>query len=231
MSAKRRNRSRPPARKTEAAPPSPAAVQAGAQALFFIAIAFVAAHEGITGLSEPYRTPALWSIAGVAALIACARRSDAKFTDDLCLSLSGRARIGVLLALAVSAALAFAGIGDRLHGLLARSAPDAALVGALVFAAAILTWGAAASAARALVGRMWAAVLAGAVLFTMAFFTGNLYADAAVFVAAIAGAYATQRARTSAFPAIVFAYGAGGAPGAVVTAALYVVIAAIRGIR
>ena len=203
-------------------------MQAGAQALFFVAIAFVAAHEGFTGLGDPYRMPALWGIAGAACLFACVRRADARLTDDLCLSLSSRARIGVLAALAICAVFAIAGIGDRRHGLLAASPTDAALVGALVFAAAMLTWGGAASATRSLFGRAWAAVAAGAIMFTMAFFSGNLYADAAVLVASIAATIAAQRSRSLAFPAIVFAYGAAGVPGALVTAALYAAVAAYR---
>jgi hypothetical protein len=208
--------------------PSPA-TQAGAQALFFVAIAFVAAHEGFTGLGDPYRTPALWGIVGAACILACARRTDARLSDDLCLSLSNRARIGVLAALAISAILAIAGMGDRQHGLLAASTPDAALVGGLAFAAAALTWGGATSATQTLFGRAWIAITVGAIMFTMAFFSGNLYADAAIFVASLAATIAAQRARSVAFPAIVFAYGAAGAPGAIVTTLLYVAIAAYRG--
>jgi hypothetical protein len=226
VSAKRRSAPRRAVATRTATPP---ATQAGAQALFFVAVAFVAAHEGFTGLGDPYRTPALWGIVGAACFVACARRGDAQFTDDLCLSFSGRARIGLLAALAISAVLAIAGIGDRQQGLLAASTPDAALVGGLVFAAAVLTWGGAASATRTLFGRAWIAIAAGAIMFTMAFFSGNLYADAAVFVAAIAATIASQRVRSVAFPAIVFAYGAAGAPGAIVTALLYVAIAAFRG--
>jgi hypothetical protein len=213
----------------EARTVTPPATQAGAQALFFVAIAFVAAHEGFTGLGDPYRTPALWGIVGVACIVACVRRGDAQLTDDLCLSFSGRARVGLLAALAISAVLAIAGIGDRQHGLLAASTPDALLVGGLVFAAAALTWGGAASATSALFGRAWIAVASGAIMFTMAFFSGDLYADAAIFVATIAATITSQRAHSIAFAAIVFAYGAAGAPGAIVTALLYVAIAAYRG--
>jgi hypothetical protein len=229
MSAKRRNAPKRSQREVATRSASSPATQAGAQALFFVAIAFVAAHEGFTGLGDPYRTPALWVIVGVACIAACARRADARLTDDLCLSLSNRARVGLLAALAISTVLAIAGMGDRQHGLLATSTTDAALVGGLVFAAAALTWGGAASAAHTLFGRAWVAVAAGAIMFAMAFFSGNLYADAAVFVASIAATIAAQRAHSVAFPAIVFAYGAAGAPGAIVTTVLYVAIAAYRG--
>ncbi|HLJ83152.1 MAG TPA: hypothetical protein VKT51_03115 [Candidatus Eremiobacteraceae bacterium] len=229
MGAKRRSASKRRTPETLTSDVRTPATQAGAQALFFLAIAFVAAHEGFTGLGDPYRTPSLWGIVGAVCLVACARRADARLTDDFCLSFSSRARIGVLAAVAISAVLAIAGVGDRQHGLLAASTTDAALVGGLVFAAAALTWGGAASATRTLFGRAWIAVAAGAIMFTMAFFSGNLYADAAVFVASIAATIAAQRARSFAFPAIVFAYGAAGVPGAIVTTMLYVAIAAYRG--
>ena len=230
MSAKRRKRAKPGARSADAPQRSPEATRAGAQALFFVALAFVAAHEGFTGLSDRYRMVALWALVGVATLIMCARRRDAVLTDDLCLGLSGRARIGILLALAVCVVSALAGFGDRTHGLFATSTADAALVGGLAVAAAVLSWGGAASATRTMFGSMWAAVAVGAIMFTMAFFTGDLYADAAVFVASIAATYVSQRARSAAFPVIVFAYGAGGAPGAIVAAALYVLVAVYRGV-
>jgi hypothetical protein len=229
MSAKRRNAPKRRLREVATRAASTPATQAGAQALFFVAIAFVAAHEGFTGLGEPYRTPALWAIVAATCFFACVRRGDAQLTDDLCLAFSNRARIGLLAALAISAVLAIAGIGDRQHGLFAASTSDAALVGGLVFAAAALTWGGAASATRTLFGRAWAAVGLGAVMFTMAFFSGNLYADAAVFVASIAATIAAQRAHSVAFPSIVFAYGAAGAPGAIMATLLYVAIAAYRG--
>jgi hypothetical protein len=229
MSAKRRSAPKRRVRESATSTGESPATQAGAQALFFVAIAFVAAHEGFTGLGDPYRTPALWGIVGAACIVACLRRADARLTDDLCLLLSSRARIGLLAALAICAVLAIAGIGDRQHGLLATSTPDAVLVGGLAFAGAVLTWGGAASATRSLFGRAWIGVAAGAIMFTMAFFSGNLYADAAVFVASVAATIASQRARSIAFPAIVFAYGAAGAPGAIVTALLYVAIAAYRG--
>ncbi len=230
MSAKRRSKAKRGGQKTASKESSSAAAQSGAQMLFFITIAFVAAHEAITGLIEPYRTPALWALVGAATLVSCARRHDARFTDDLALSFSSRARVGVLVALAICAALAIAGIGNRQHGLLAASTSDAALVGGLVYSGAVLAWGGAASAVLTLLGRTWAAVLLGALMFTMAFFTGLLYADAAVLVASLAATFVAQRSRSVAFPAVVFAYGAGGAPAAIVTTVLYVSVAVARSV-
>jgi hypothetical protein len=156
------------------------------------------------------------------------RRRDARFTDDLCLSLSPRARGGVLFGVLACVALAIGGAGNREHGLLGTSAADAALVGCLVFAGAMLAWGGAASAARTMLGRSPAVILTGALVFTMAFFNGNVYSDAAVFVAAIAATVASQRTRSIGFASIVFAYGGGGVPAAIATASLYVLVSAIR---
>ena len=211
-----------------AAPSDHLAIQRRAQALFFVAIAFVAAREGIAGLFEPARTDALWALAIVGSLLGLMRRTDAKMTDDLCLTLSSRARGGVLFGIVACAALAFGGAGNRDHGLFATSTADAALVGCLVFAAAMFSWGGAATAAHSLLGRSHLSVLVGAVMFTMVFFSGNLYADAAVFVAAIAAAFTTQRTRSIGFASIVFAYGAGGIPAAVATSTLYVLVSAAR---
>jgi hypothetical protein len=211
-----------------AGPTDPQAVQRGAQALFFVAIAFVAGHQGIVAFADPARTYALWALAIVGALLGLMRRTDAKMTDDLCLSLSARARSGVLFAIVACAGLAISGAGNRDHGLFATTTAEAALVGCLVFAAAVLTWGGAASAVYSLLGSSLPSVLVGAIMFTMAFFSGNLYADAAVFVAAIAATFTTQRTRSIGFAAIVFAYGAGGVPAAVATSALYVAISAAR---
>jgi hypothetical protein len=211
-----------------AASPQGPTLQRGAQAMFFMSVAFVAAHEGIVGLGEPARTYALWSLAIAGSLVALLRRRDARFTDDLCLALSPRARAGVLFGVIACVALAFVGAGSREHGLFATSTADAALVGCLVFAGAMLAWGGAASAVRTLVGRTLPAVVTGAVVFTMAFFTGNLYADAAVFIAAIAATAISQRTRSIGFAALVFAYGAGGIPAALATSVLYVAVSAAR---
>jgi hypothetical protein len=205
-----------------------AMMQRGAQAMFFVAIAFVAAHDGIIGLSDPARTYAMWALAAAGSLFGLARRKDSRTTDDLCLSLSPRARGGVLLGILACVALAFAGVGNREHGLFGSSTADAALVGCLVFASAMLAWGGAASAVRTLLGRSLPANLAGAIVFTMAFFTGSISADVAVLLASLAGAIATQRTRSIGFPAIVFAYGVGGVPAAIATSALYVAISAAR---
>jgi hypothetical protein len=203
-------------------------VQRGAQAMFFIAIAFVAAHEGIVGLSDPARTYALWALAAAGSLAGVIRRRDARVTEDLCLSLSSRARGGVLFGVLVSVALAIGGAGNREHGLLAASAADGALVGCLVFAGAMLSWGGAASAVSVMLARSLPAILTGALVFTMTFFSGNLYADAAVFVASIAATVTSQRTRSIGFASIVFAYGAGGVPAAVTASALYVLVSAAR---
>jgi hypothetical protein len=229
--AKKKRKHAPDARRGPGGTASPAdilAAQRGAQAMFFIAIAFVAAREGVGGFLEPARTDALWALALVGSLLGLMRRTDAKMTDDLCLSLSARARSGVLFAIVACAALAIGGAGNRDHGLFATTTAEAALVGCLVFAAAMLTWGGAASAVYSLLGWSLPSVLVGAIMFTMAFFSGNLYADAAVFVAAIAATFTTQRTRSIGFAAIVFAYGAGGVPAAVATSALYVIISAAR---
>ena len=203
-------------------------VQRGAQAMFFIAIAFVAAHEGIVGLSAPTRTYALWALAAAGSLAGVMRRRDARVTEDLCLSLSSRARGGVLFGVLVCVALAIGGAGNREHGLLAASAADGALVGCLVFAGAMLSWGGAASAVSVMLGRSLPAILTGALVFTMTFFSGNLYADAAVFVASIAATVTSQRTRSIGFASIVFAYGAGGVPAAITASALYVLVSAAR---
>lgn len=210
-----------------AATPDPL-TQRGAQAIFFIAIAFVAAHEGIVGLSDPVRTYALWALAAAGSLAGLMRRKDARITDDLCLSLSPRARGGVLFGVLACVVLAIGGAGNREHGLFGASTADAALVGCLVFAGAMLAWGGAASATRTMLGRSLPGIVAGAIVFTMAFFTSVLYADAAVFVAAIAATITSQLTRSIGFAAIVFAYGAGGVPAAIATSALYVLIAAAR---
>ena len=228
MSRKKR---RPAARSGAAASPAAAPtamMQRSAQAMFFVAIAFVAAHQGIVGLADPMRTYALWALAIAAALVGLARRKDARITSDLCLSLSPRARGGVLLGILACVAFAFAGVGDREHGLFGSSTADAALVGGLVFAGAMLAWGGAASAVRTLLGGSIPAILAGAIVFTMAFFSGSISADIAVFVASLAGAIASQRTRSIGFAAIVFAYGVGGVPGAIATSVLYVAISAAR---
>lgn len=224
---KRRPATRSGAAAIPAAAPTPM-IQRGAQALFFIAIAFVAAHEGIVGFSGPARTYALWALAAAGSLVGLARRKDARTTDDLCLSLSARARGGVLLGILACVALAFAGVGNREHGLFGSSTADAALVGCLVFASAMLAWGGVTSAVRTLLGRSLPAILTGAIVFTMAFYSGSISADVAVLVASLAGAVASQRTRSVGFAAIVFAYGVGGVPGAIATSALYVAISAAR---
>lgn len=211
----------------DALPPS-LEVQRGAQALFFIAIAFVAAREGIGGLHDPERSYANWALAVAGAFVGLIRRKDARFTDELCLSRSSRSRGGVTIAIVACVALAFAGAGNREHGLFATSVGEAALIGCLVFAGAMLAWGGTASATRTLLGRSALSVIAGAIVFTMAFFTGNLYADAAVLVAAIAATITTQRTRSIGFASIVFAYGAGGIPAAIVTSVLCIAISAAR---
>ena len=203
-------------------------MQRGAQAMFFIAMAFVAAHEGIVGLGGPARTYALWALAAGGSLVGLARRKDARTTDDLCLSLSPRARGGVILGILACVAFAFTGVGNREHGLFGTSTADAALMGCLVFASAMLAWGGVASAVRTLLGFSLPAIVAGAIFFTMAFFNGDIASDVAVFVASLAGAIASQRARSISFAAIVFAYGVGGVPGAIATSALYVAISAAR---
>jgi hypothetical protein len=205
-----------------------AVMQRGAQAMFFIAMAFVAAREGIGGLADPARTYSLWALAAVGTLVGLARRKDARTTDDLCLSLSPRARGGVLLGILACVALAFAGAGNREHGLFGTSIADAALIGCLVFASAMLAWGGVASAVRTLLGGSLPGIVAGAIFFTMAFFSGSLSDDIAVFVASLAGAIASYRTRSIGFAAIVFSYGVGGVPAAIATSALYVVISAAR---
>jgi hypothetical protein len=228
MSRKKR---KPASRSGAAAGPATApttAMQRGAQAMFFIAMAFVAAHEGIVGLGGPARTFALWALAAGGSLVGLARRRDARITDDLCLLLSPRARGGVILGILACVAFAFAGVGNREHGLFGSSIADAALVGCLVFASAMLAWGGVASAVRTLLGLSLPAILAGAIFFTMAFFTSSISSDVAVFVASLAGAIASQRTRSVSFAAIVFAYGVGGVPGAIATSALYVAIGAAR---
>lgn len=202
--------------------------QRAAQAFFFVAIAFVAAHEGIVALSDPARTYALWALAAAGSLVGLLRRKDVRTTDEFCLSLSPRARSGVVFGIVACVALAFAGAGNREHGLFATSTADAALTGCLVFAAAMIAWGAAASAVQSLLGRSLPGIVAGAIVFTMAFFTGNLSADTAVFVAALAATVTSQRTRSIGFASIVFAYGAGGVPAAAATSALYVLVSAAR---
>jgi len=226
---KRRAASSEPGRtaRAAAAPPGPMS-QRGAQAVFFMAIAFVAAHQGIVGLVDPARTYLLWALAAAGSLVGVMRRKDARFTDDLCLSLSPRARGGVLFGVLACVALAIGGAGNREHGLFATSTVDATLVGCLVFAGAMLAWGGAAGAVTTMLGRSAPGIFAGALVFTMSFFNGNLYSDAAVFVAAIAATIVTQRTRSVGFAAIVFAYGAGGVPAAIATSALYVLVAAAR---
>jgi len=204
------------------------AAQRGAQALFFIAIAFVAGHEGIVGFSDPARTYALWGLAIIGALLGLMRRTDAKMTDELCLSLSSRARGGVLFAIVACAALAISGAGNRDHGLFATTTVDAALVGCLVFATAMLAWGGAAGAVGTLLGRPVVGIVTGAVVFTMTFFTGSISADVAVLVASLAGAITSQRTRSIGFASIVFSYGVGGVPAAVATSALYAIVSAAR---
>lgn len=196
--------------------------------MFFVAIAFVAAHEGIVGLSGPARIYALWALAVVGSLVGLARRKDARTTDDLCLSLTPRARGGVILGILACVAFAFAGVGNREHGLFGTSTADAVLVGCLVFASAMLAWGGAASAVRTMLGHSVPATLTGAIMFTMAFFNGDLSSDIAVLVASLAGAIASQRTKSISFAAIVFAYGVGGVPGAIATSVLYVAISAAR---
>ena len=218
----------PRARAAANASASDPAVQRGAQAIFFIAIAFVAAHEGIVGLSDPARTNALWALAAAGSLVGLIRRRDARFTDDVCLSLSSRARGGVLVGVLACFALAIGGAGNREHGLLATSQADGVLVGCLVFAGAMLSWGGAASAVQTMLGQAVPGFFAGALIFTMAFFSGNLYADAAVLVAAVAATITSQRTRSTGFASIVFAYGAGGVPAAIAASALYVFVAAAR---
>jgi hypothetical protein len=229
--AKKKRKLAPDARRGlggEAVPSNLLATQRGAQAMFFVAIAFVAAHQGIVGFSDPARTDALWALAIVGSLLGLMRRTDAKTTDDLCLSLSARARSGVLFAIVACAALAISGAGNRDHGLFATSTADAALVGCLVFATAVLAWGGAASAVRTLLGRSAVGIVAGAIVFTMMFFTGSISADVAVLIASLAGAITSQRTQSIGFASIVFSYGVGGVPAAVATSALYVAISAAR---
>src|SRR5471032_2758069 len=102
----------------ESAAQSNPMTQRGAQAIFFMAIAFVAAHQGIVGLSDPARTYALWALAAAGSLAGLLRRKDARITDDLCLSLSPRSRGGVLFGVLACVALAIGGAGNREHGLL-----------------------------------------------------------------------------------------------------------------
>jgi hypothetical protein len=134
----------------------------------------------------------------------------------------------VLFSIVACAGLAIVGAGNRDHGLFATSTADAALVGCLVFAAAMLAWGGAASAVHSLLGRTPVGIVTGAIVFTMTFFTGSISADVAVLVASFAGAITSQRTRSIGFASIVFSYGVGGIPAAVVTSALYVAISAAR---
>jgi hypothetical protein len=229
--AKKKRKPPPDARRGLVGASGPADLQAaqrGAQAMFFIAIAFVAGHEGIVGFTDPARTYALWALAIIGSLLGLMRRTDAKMTDDLCLSLSARARGGVLFAIVACAALAISGAGNRDHGLFATSTADAALVGCLVFATAMLAWGGAATAVGELLSRSWVGIGTGAIVFTMTFFTGSISADVAVLVASLAGAITSQRTRSIGFAAIVFAYGVGGIPAAIATSALYVIVSAAR---
>ena len=229
--AKKKRKPERDARRGRGGATAPADVQAaqrGAQAMFFVAIAFVAGHEGIIGFTDPARTYALWALAVVGSLLGLMRRTDAVTTDDLCLSLSVRARSGVLFAVVACAVLAISGAGNRDHGLFASSTGDAALVGCLVFAAAMLAWGGAASAVGKLLGLPVAGIVTGAIVFTMTFFTGSISADVAVFVASLAGAIVSRRTRSIGFASIVFSYGVGGVPAAIATSVLYVAVSAAR---